>query len=313
MIKKTFIILLTGLSMLSYAQEPTGAESTASDKTKKEKKVKEKKEKAPKPEKPAKAPKPQKEAKDVGEFKPEAGDISIDFTANNLFKIGENSNQFGLSDDAQGFGGGIRARYFLFPEGAIRVNFTTDMRNYSGYPLVSDPADGVSEGDALGITHEQKYNHFSISLGYEYHFEGTDRLDTYAGGEFLYDKVTIEEEFKNGKPIAGAGGYEVDPGYYAKAKGGTVEGNKEIDLSRPSEVWDAAGTGIGLRVMAGADFYVFQKVYIGAELGFALMQKHIADFEFTESTGNVYKTTNRGKSFNMGQDVTGQFRVGFRL
>lgn len=290
MIKKAFLALLTSVSLITYAQD-TEEELDSVESTE----------------------------ETTSEFKPAAGEVSIDFTANNLFKFFNNSPVFSLSDDAQGFGGGIRARYFVTPDIAARTNIITEYTYYSAFPLTSDPLgngnDGVDEANEIdGISgfHKQKYSHFSISIGAEKHFSGTKRLDTYAGAEFVFDKVSISEKLEN---MTKGGTYS--EGYQAEADGAYL--NQEyINLSNFSNIRNAAGTAIGARLLVGADYYVFPKVYLGAELGLSIMQKWVEDYKMMEvipetSTEIVKTVSNRGNAVNIGQDVNAQFRLGFRL
>lgn len=313
MIKKTFFVLFACLSLMTFAQENVKEEKP------KKKEKKEKAEKRVKPEKPAKPISDNDDASASESIKPQSGEISIDFTANNLFKLfGSNSDLFTLSDDAQGFGGGIRFRYFLAPEHAIRVNFITDQSYYSGFPLISDPLgngsgdDELNEKDGMSGILQQNYCHYQISIGFEKHFEGTKRLDTYAGGELMFDFVSINESYKN---ITQDHTYL--EGYVAEVSGGSL-GQEYIVFDGSDAIRGAPGMGAGIRLFVGADYYVFQKIYLGAELGAGVIQKWISDYTLKEITpansNEIIKTiTDRGQTFNVAQDITAQFRVGFRL
>jgi hypothetical protein len=306
MIKKSFLLLFTGFSMLALAQETPDAEPSSR-----------KKERAEKPAKEVKAPKPEKPAKEVSEqtsaFKPEAGDISVDFTGNDIFKImNRGQDEFSFSDEAQGFGGGIRLRYFTNPGFAFRLNFSTELTSLSEFPIAKDPLDGLDKQDGARGSHEQTIQFYSVSLGGEKHFDGTERLDTYLGAELMFSYTSKEERFNN---IDENGNYV--EGYRVATTGGFFN-QETINISDRSAIRQAPGIGLGARVFTGADFYVFPKVYLGVELGVACTQKWIEDYRLNKvdpSTGtNSMRTVgDRGDIFNISQDINGQFRLGFRF
>jgi len=305
MIKRTFLVLFACVSIYAYAQED----------------VKEKKPKRERKEKPAKEKKADSEdgEESSDSFKPQSGEISIDFTANNLLEMfGGGEDLFKLSDEAEGFGGGIRFRYFISPNQAVRVNFITDQSYYSGFPLISDPlgsnneTDELNEKDGMSGFLEQNYSHYRISLGFEKHMEGTKRLDTYIGCEAVFDYVSMTESYRN---ITQYRTYK--EGYVAKVEGGSL-GEEYITFDNAKDLKAAPGMGVGLRLCVGADYYILKKIYLGAELGAGAINKWVADYQLKEITpensSEVIKTiSDRGQSFNVTQDITAQFRLGFRL
>ncbi len=312
MIKKTFLLLFTGFSILALAQENPDGETASKKKEKVEKPAKA--EKPPKPEKAEKTAKSEKEVKEqTSEFKPEAGDISVDFTGNNIFKLMDwGQNEFEMSDEAQGFGGGMRLRFFVSPGFATRVNLTTEMTSLSEYPIPSDPLNGLDKHDGARGSHEQTIQYYSVSLGAEKHFEGTNRLDTYAGAELMFSYTSQEERFNN----IDANGAFVE-GYRASSTGGFIS-KESVDLTDKDAIRHAAGIGVGARAFVGADFYVFPKIYLGVELGVACTQKWVQDYKLnlidpTSGTNSQRTVGDRGDIFNISQDINGQFRLGFRL
>jgi hypothetical protein len=304
MIKRAFLVLFTGVSIFATAQTATQENSAASTPASTETTT----------------------TTTTSAFKPKAGDISVDFTlinasSNALSKGGSVINTvFDLADDnGNGFGGGLRFRYFLASDLAIRANVIVDLYSHSEFPIESDPLDGLSEEDAASGYHKTKNNHFNVSLGAEKHFKGTKRLDTYAGGELMYNKVSISENFYNMSYNTTTSKYDYDQGYKADATG--------AKLNEQYSNYDA-GNAIGLRLLVGSDFYIAPKIYVGVELGWSLMYKWVDDYKATiidpdggtaDTNGNrksitkVITTKDRGTTFNTKSDITGQFRIGFRL
>lgn len=217
-------------------------------------------------------------------FKPTAGDVTAEFSVNGLI----NNIQLGLNN------GNLRFRYFLADQLAARVGLNITRESEKEL---------VQSGSNIGEI-KSSFGQIALNLGVEKHFSGTERLSTYAGADLLLSFTSVKEE---GTDVTVAGGYQQGDSY--ELKGAIVNS----DLTLPANF--NAGTGIGLRVVAGADYYFVKKVYIGGELGWGFLATNIKDVEATVSTAGVSTstTTEVGSAFSLAPQVVGNIRVGFRF
>ena len=104
---------------------------------------------------------------------------------------------------------------------------------------------------------------FSIDLGIENHFASIGRLDLYAGGEL-------------GFATTFGGAKEGD----AKLSGAILDGWSTND---PFLCYNA----FSLKAFTGVNFFVYKKLYVGAEFGLSFSNKSYKDYE--ESYGSMKK------------------------
>ncbi|WP_031531672.1 MULTISPECIES: outer membrane beta-barrel protein [unclassified Bacteroides] len=141
-------------------------------------------------------------------------------------------------------GGSINARYFFNDKNAARVNLGF------GY---SSSSDKIEKKDV------SKYSgSFSIDLGIENHFASVGRLDLYAGGQ-----LGIETTF-----------------------GGAKLGDTEISGVCLGTGWtmgdsnyDNCSTIFSLSAFTGANFFIYKKLYVGAEFGLSFTRRATKDYE----------------------------------
>ncbi len=119
----------------------------------------------------------------------------------------------------------------------------------------------------------------SIIPGFEKHFPGTDRLSPYVGGEL---DLTL--------------------------KTSSVKGDDITDITG---AWDTAGTEQAffrgaLNAVAGVDFYLARRLYMGTEFGFGFEVINIHDIEI-----DGQEPTERGSTFQFGPNFNSAFRLGF--
>ncbi len=128
---------------------------------------------------------------------------------------------------------------------------------------------------------------FTLGAGIEKHLSGTSKLSPYLGTEVGFGIASGSTEITNFGGVAGD--------KQSTTGGGT--------------------TNIRLNAMIGADYYIVEKVYIGAELGMTLFgTSTVADTE-TETTvgGATDKLTvigNSGSSFGIAPGALGMVRIG---
>lgn len=171
---------------------------------------------------------------------------------------------------------GIRFRYFNSETSAIRATiFVGGMRSEDPYADVD--AIEFELGDQT-YTNGERLNDinssfdFTIRAGYEKHFDGTDRVSPYIGGEIDFgsgNSKTTQERF---------------------TLTGTQEGDN-IVASAPV-LWELTETTpytrFGVNAVAGFDFYFADNVYLGAELGFGFSRTNTGDSEFEFDNDNAY-------------------------
>lgn len=185
----------------------------------------------------------------------------------------------------------FRVRYFFADNMAARVHFgfgtgstTTSQQTAPGVtPVVTAENKTTTTG-------------FGIALGIEYHLAGTDKLSPYLGAELGFGSGSGKTEISNSNLASGAPTLAGDS--YKTSGGGT--------------------TNLAFNAMIGADYYVTEKVYIGAELGIGLFRSTKTAEATTESqTGGVTTkfTTLEGKGsgFGLTPNAIGQVRVGIIL
>ncbi|MCS7073926.1 MAG: hypothetical protein NZ108_05625, partial [Bacteroidia bacterium] len=177
--------------------------------------------------------------------KPDAGDITAEMNLNltnlGLFHGNGNGsgNPFSLNNDANQ----IRMRYFISPSLAARlglnINASSNKQNFSENP------------DGTGATGSARKGSFGMVLtpGIEKHFAGGEKLSTFAGADLILDFKSYSEKWENS-----------DGDSYVRNQNAEVSGGWATGDNR-------SYFGIGLRAVAGADYYFTEKLYLGAEFG----------------------------------------------
>lgn len=168
--------------------------------------------------------------------KPSAGNKTAEVNLN--FQTGTAAVNYNLPAE-------LRLRYFLSDNSAVRVRFglgsTTDK---SSVKSASGTEATIEEKSGLGLT---------LTPGYEMHFEGTEKLSPYVGAQL---------------------------GINLGGKATTTVTNAATANPTPASVVDGASykseagsaTKIMLGLMMGADYYITDGVFIGAEFGLGLFQ-----------------------------------------
>jgi hypothetical protein len=130
--------------------------------------------------------------------------------------------------------------------------------------------DGISKitNDALTLR---------FSLGYEYHFANTGRLDFYGGLEGGY----LGRFYSGTKEISTTTVQILSSSYVASENFQNTEYSK-----RNSDGDKLNENGIFGTIFTGIDFYVYKKLYIGAELGVTFNTGKKKNGYYTEVTGN---------------------------
>lgn len=211
------------------------------------------------------------------EFKPTKGDVTTEFGLSG----GILNSNFNLNETG---GTLLRFRYFTQEKMAVRLGFNLSSD--------SETANAYGANNATGDVKRSQTN-LMINLGVEKHFTGTERLSPYVGGDVLFAYGTQNRSYNNSNNNIN------NPTYVANVAG---------EVSGPGSL------GIGLRGVAGADYYFAKKVYLGVEGGFGfLYQNQGKTTTKTTVGGNTTTTTTEsaGNSFTIKPSVITGVRIGF--
>jgi hypothetical protein len=176
--------------------------------------------------------------------------------------------------------GGIKFRSFTSETSALRMGV------FLGYGSTSTV---TQDEDSIQVELSDKESTFSINIqpGIEKHFGGTERISPYIGGVLAIGYETTTEKEESQVADRGVG--------TTTTKGGNFS--------------------IGLNAVAGFDYYVAQKLYVGTEVGFGLalsndMTKKVTydNIEGAEDSESNVDTQSR---FDLGPNVIGQIRLGW--
>ncbi|XWN38762.1 MAG: hypothetical protein ROO71_07365 [Balneola sp.] len=138
---------------------------------------------------------------------------------------------------------------------------------------------------------DQKNSTFEINIrpGIEMHFDGTEKLSPYIGGE-------------------------LDLAY--KKSGSTFSANANQEFTIEG-AWSSFGQErgfyrIGLNAIAGADFYIARQLYLGTEFGFGF--EFIKQADIVEKfNGTATNEVKGGSTFQLGPNFNSALRLGFKF
>ncbi len=177
--------------------------------------------------------------------------------------------------------GGLRFRSFMTDKTAVRATVFLGYNSSSNITQQEDGTTGAKElkSSNSGLT-------INLRPGYEMHFEGTDRLSPYVGGEVDIAIATSSDVTE----------VQVETEVYEN----TVKGQSGF-------------TRFGLNAIAGVDYYVAKRLYLGTEMGFgfALTSNSTIKTETTIPGAPNIADQNQGSSLNIGPNVLGQIRLGY--
>jgi len=170
---------------------------------------------------------------------------------------------------------GISGRYFFKSDLAFRVALNLNRNSETKFTYNGAGAEATSDLNSnLDL---------GLNLGAEKHFAGTDRLDPYAGADLILGFVNKSRDFK------------------------------DIAVTANSETSKSLDTKIGVRLLAGADFYIYPKVYVGTEFGISIISNMPGDQTVTKGNVSEVKKPEITNSDIITNMTTGSFRIGFRF
>ncbi len=176
---------------------------------------------------------------------------------------------------------GIKLRKFNDESTALRLG--VNLNYASSKTRTGTTADGSVElydrASTLGI---------SIQPGIEKHMSGTSRLSPYVGGvlDIGFQSSTNKSEFE----------------------GGTANQVEETTIKGQTGFFR-----VGVNAVAGADYYISNKLYMGVEVGYGLQLVSNATIktETTVSGAPTVKDQKPGSTFNFGPNFNGAIRLGY--
>jgi|694.fasta_scaffold03687_7 hypothetical protein len=173
--------------------------------------------------------------------------------------------------------GVLRGRYFMSEKMAVRASFGVGMGSTTT----------ILTGGAADQETVVKTSGFALGLGLEKHLAGTTKLSPYVGAEFGFGIAGGSTEVTN------LGGVNTDKS--TTTGGGT--------------------TNLRLNALIGADYYIVEGVYIGAELGIGLFGSSTTADTETETVigGATVKVTapgSTGSNFGINPNALGLVRIG---
>ncbi|MFN3963507.1 MAG: outer membrane beta-barrel protein [Fimbriimonadaceae bacterium] len=177
----------------------------------------------------------------------------------------------------------LKYRYFLNPNMAVRFGFGLNTSKQEN-KFAENP-------DGTGGTGTQvvKSTEWLLMPGFEYHFEGTDRLSPYLGLSIGLGGGKDSEEWTN-----------YDGNGYNNGVSATVE---------------SPYSSFGIGILAGTDYYFAQDFFVGAEFGYMISSLTLKESTTTVSSGGTTNTikTPEAKASSMGFNETAAIRLGWRF
>lgn len=131
------------------------------------------------------------------------------------------------------------------------------------------------------VTTKTSRGGFGLFAGIEKHFDGTARLSPYVGADLgieVWNQSSITDNKK--------------------------DNNFDTSVKGPGTFY------IGGKLLFGADYYIAQSLYIGAEAGLNLGCNFIGR-STTTAGGKITTSEPQGSKFDLGTGVYGGFKIGF--
>lgn len=191
------------------------------------------------------------------QYTPQKNDIAVEvgFTP---FK--SNGDVFKLNEEAQ-----FKVRWMVSDKDALRfklgvgIDNNTNTTDYTkGEKVIINPTAPSTYTYGTQETKNKK-TAFSINVGYERHFNLSDRIDLYAGGEVGFTTVSRSATENNNYVTEG---YDANGTLVSTAAWSVNKEYKSMDADKNN-----SRNEFTVAALTGIDFYVYKGLYLGAELG----------------------------------------------
>jgi hypothetical protein len=221
-------------------------------------------------------------------FKQAAGDKSLEFKFAPL-----GGNPVGIS--------GIQFKSYSSETSALRLNIFIGK---TGETTITQQGVDTAVAIASRLLELKDVNstlEIGLRPGIEKHFKGTDRLSPYIGAE-----LDIAKKFGTKKEDSQYNGKNNDsPKVYTKKTSG------EDGFLR-----------LGVNAVAGFDYFIAKKLFLGAELGFGISYNKKSTIKIKDPKAETIATDGnvtyhapldqkQGSTFNLGPNVNAQIRLGY--
>jgi hypothetical protein len=221
------------------------------------------------------------------DYKPVSGNVTAELgLSGGLVFSTSDLNTSGFSGIPQ-----LKFRYFFADDMAVRIGLNLSKSSTTNNYYEAAPGTGVG-------TEKISTSTTLLNLGVEKHLAGTDRLSTFVGADFSILMQGAKEEWDN------FDGASYSQGYKASIKNGTSAGVN-------------ASSGIGFRLVFGAEYYFIEKVFLGAEFGWGFLMQKDKDVttKVDPGTGTTTTTTFKspGKVTNIAPNSIAAVKIGFRF
>ncbi len=179
-------------------------------------------------------------------------------------------------------GGKLKTSIFLSEKNALRLGIAFEAKSQLSRETLLIPEEGKYETRQSYYYAKSVYNidkedytrtfdtRGGLSIGYERHFSNLERLDIYAGFEVEADVAWSKKEEYDKTPISE---WSYNEQY--------VIGDYE-DITKTTSL----NLGAKLKLLTGANYYLYRSLYLGAELGIG------AGYDLPGSSKKHWKTTN---------------------
>lgn len=222
--------------------------------------------------------------------KPTSGTVTAEVGVTGLFNVD--------------FARAARIRYFLGDNLALRLGFRS--LNQSQTEKYYQNPDGTGDQGTV----KSRFSLIGFQPGAEYHFAGAEKLSTFIGAYFLVDLTNAKTEATKVSPVDLDNDGNIDGFGYNNNFNQTLEGYAEIGGSPRVK-----STSIGFGLYSGFDWYLTDKLYIGAEWGLLFRNTSYSDVTITTSVAGRTTITKRagGSEGRFGGDVIGVLRLGYQF
>ena len=191
----------------------------------------------------------------------------------------------------------IRFRYWVADNIAVRATVSIMSKKNSFDVFEKEDDNSLRSGSYM-----EKMSAWSVGVGGEYHFAGTEKLSPYGGLDIKFGGGNKTTEGSNGT------------GTYNPLTGELMGGAFVADHSEASE---AKSSSMGVNLVGGVDYYFAQNFYLGLELGWGFSSTTWKSGESSATDGIpaviVKNVTNESKESGMSNNAVAAFRLGWRF